>query len=53
MEKYFSGEEFTDEEMMQVALLENLQREDLSAIEEAKAYTDTEVAKVKADSIFP
>lgn len=29
---------FTDEEMMQVALLENLQREDLSAIEEAKAY---------------
>lgn len=30
--------EFTDEEMMQVALLENLQREDLSAIEEAKAY---------------
>lgn len=30
--------DFTDEEMMQVALLENLQREDLSAIEEAKAY---------------
>ncbi|MEG2351154.1 MAG: ParB/RepB/Spo0J family partition protein [Bacilli bacterium] len=29
---------FTDDEMMQVALLENLQREDLSAIEEAKAY---------------
>ncbi len=30
--------DFTDEEMMQVALLENLQRENLSAIEEAKAY---------------
>lgn len=30
--------DFTDEEMMQIALLENLQREDLSAIEEAKAY---------------
>ena len=30
--------EFSDEEMMQVALLENLQRENLSAIEEAKAY---------------
>lgn len=30
--------DFTDEEMMQVALLENLQREDLTAIEEAKAY---------------
>ncbi len=30
--------EFTDDEMMQIALLENLQRENLSAIEEAKAY---------------
>ena len=30
--------EFTDEEMMQIALLENLQRENLTAIEEAKAY---------------
>lgn len=30
--------DFSDDEMMQVALLENLQREDLSAIEEAKAY---------------
>ena len=30
--------DFTDDEMMQVALLENLQRENLSAIEEAKAY---------------
>ena len=30
--------DFSDEEMMQVALLENLQRENLSAIEEAKAY---------------
>ena len=31
--------EFTDEEMMQIALLENIQREDLSAIEEAEAYS--------------
>lgn len=30
--------DFTDEEMMQIALLENLQREDLNAIEEATAY---------------
>ncbi|MDD4644189.1 MAG: ParB/RepB/Spo0J family partition protein [Bacilli bacterium] len=30
--------DFTDEEMMQIALLENLQREDLNAIEEAMAY---------------
>jgi ParB family chromosome partitioning protein len=30
--------EFTDEEMMEIALLENLQREDLDAIEEALAY---------------
>ena len=30
--------EFSDDEMMQIALLENLQREDLTAIEEAKAY---------------
>lgn len=30
--------EITDEEMMQVALLENLQRENLTAIEEANAY---------------
>lgn len=29
---------FTDEQMMEIALLENLQREDLSAIEEAEAY---------------
>ena len=32
--------DFTDEEMMQIALLENLQRENLTAIEEAKAYHD-------------
>ncbi len=30
--------DFTDEEMMEIALLENLQRENLSAIEEAEAY---------------
>ena len=30
--------EFTDEEMMDISLLENLQRENLSAIEEAQAY---------------
>lgn len=30
--------EFTDEEMMEIALLENIQREDLNAIEEAQAY---------------
>jgi len=30
--------EFTDQQMMEIALLENLQREDLSAIEEASAY---------------
>jgi len=32
--------DFSDEDMMQIALLENLQRENLSAIEEAKAYYD-------------
>ncbi len=30
--------DFSDEEMMQIALLENIQREDLSVIEEASAY---------------
>ena len=30
--------DFTDEEMMEIALLENLQRENLSAMEEAEAY---------------
>jgi ParB family chromosome partitioning protein len=30
--------DFSDEEMMQIALLENIQREDLSPIEEAEAY---------------
>ena len=30
--------DFTDSEMMEIALLENIQREDLSAIEEAEAY---------------
>ena len=32
--------EFSDEQMMQIALLENLQRENLTAIEEATAYKD-------------
>ena len=32
--------DFSDEDMMQIALLENLQREDLTSIEEAKAYRD-------------
>ena len=30
--------DFSDEEMMEIALLENLQRENLSALEEAEAY---------------
>ena len=30
--------DFTDQEMMEIALLENLQRENLNAIEEASAY---------------
>jgi ParB family chromosome partitioning protein len=30
--------DFTDEEMMEIALLENIQRENLNAIEEAEAY---------------
>lgn len=32
--------EFTDEDMMQIALLENIQREDLTAIEEAEAISN-------------
>lgn len=36
--------DFTDEQMMQIALLENLQRENLSAIEEAAAYRDIQNA---------
>ena len=31
--------EFTDQQMMEIALLENIQREDLNAIEEAQAYS--------------
>lgn len=30
--------DFDDQEMMEIALLENIQREDLNVIEEAKAY---------------
>ena len=30
--------DFTDQQMMEIALLENIQREDLNAIEEAQAY---------------
>ena len=32
--------DFTDEQMMEIAVLENLQREDLNAIEEAMAYNN-------------
>lgn len=32
--------EFTDNEMMEIALLENIQRENLTAIEEAEAYAN-------------
>ncbi len=32
--------DFSDEEMMQIALLENIQRENLTAIEEAEAYSN-------------
>lgn len=51
--------EFDDTEMMEIALLENLQREDLNAIEEASAYikimeaknlTHEELAKVLGKS---
>lgn len=31
--------EFTDQQMLEIALLENIQREDLNAIEEAQAYS--------------
>ena len=37
--------EFDDNKMMEIALLENLQREDLNAIEEAVAYTKIMQAK--------
>ena len=44
--------DFSDEEMMQIALLENLQREDLSAIEEAKAYKSIiESLKITQDEL--
>ena len=34
--------DFTDDQMMEIALLENIQREDLNSIEEAKAYLEDE-----------
>ena len=37
--------DFNDQEMMEIALLENLQREDLNPIEEAMAYQSLMVAK--------
>jgi ParB family chromosome partitioning protein len=37
--------EFTDDQMMEIAVLENLQREDLNAIEEANAYVKIMQAK--------
>ena len=37
--------EFDDQQMMEIALLENIQREDLNAIEEANAY-DTLITKL-------
>lgn len=36
--------DFSDEQMMQIALLENLQRENLTAIEEANAYKEIIIA---------
>ena len=45
-------EEFSDDEMMQISLLENLQREDLTAIEEAKAYkTIIEASNITQDEL--
>ena len=38
--------EFDDQQMMEIALLENIQREDLNAIEEAKAYAEDEYRKL-------
>ena len=38
--------DFTDQQMMEIALLENIQREDLNAIEEAQAY-QTMMKKLK------
>ena len=44
--------DMTDEEMMEIALLENLQREDLTAIEEAKAYKGIiETMKITQDEL--
>ncbi len=54
--KYVSAiiKDLTDEDMMELAVIENLQREDLNAIEEAESYqrlmtdlkiTQQEVAK--------
>ena len=44
--------DFTDEEMMEIALLENIQREDLSAIEEAEAYKNIiDALKITQDEL--
>lgn len=44
--------DYTEEQMMEIALLENLQREDLSAIEEAKAYKQLmEKLKLKQEEL--
>jgi ParB family chromosome partitioning protein len=43
---------FSDREMMEIALIENLQREDLSAIEEAEAYQKMiEVMKITQEEL--
>lgn len=44
--------EFSDDQMMEIALLENIQRENLNAIEEAKAYqTMMEKLKLTQDAL--
>ena len=49
--------DFSDQDMMEIALLENIQRENLSPIEEAKAYknfmTKMNMTQEDWDEIFP